>query len=139
MSDQVGVVRRLFDAVERRDLVGVLDCYDEDVEIHEAPSLPYGGVYRGREGAQRHAMAFLETWATYQSAEKIPLDARFQQGEAGTVTAVFRHRAVDPRRGARLDELEVGVYEVRDGKVARSQMLHADPAALVAFLEEAAS
>jgi len=36
MSDEVAVVRRLFAAVEDRDLQSMLACYADDVEIHEA-------------------------------------------------------------------------------------------------------
>ena len=48
MSDAMDVVRRLFRAVERRDRDAVMACYAEDVEIHEAAVLPYGGTWRGR-------------------------------------------------------------------------------------------
>jgi ketosteroid isomerase-like protein len=129
------VVRRLFEAVEARDLEGVLDCYDEAVEIHESPALPYGGVYRGRDGAVRHALAFVEAWGRYQTRAEVRMDPRFAAGDDGVVTVVFRHRAADPRRGERLDEPEVSVYEVRDGRIVRSQMFHADPSALARFLD----
>ena len=59
MSDDVAVVQRLFAAVEDRDLGSLLACYSEDVEITEADALPYGGVWRGMEGAVGHAMGFL--------------------------------------------------------------------------------
>lgn len=45
MSQQnVEIVKRLFDAVERRDLAGVLAIYDSQIVIREAESLPYGGM-----------------------------------------------------------------------------------------------
>jgi len=47
-------VRALFEAVDRRDGEGVRAGYDENITIHEAASLPYGGDYRGLEGALRH-------------------------------------------------------------------------------------
>jgi ketosteroid isomerase-like protein len=53
-------VRRLFKAVEERDLAGVLAAYDEDVVIREAESLPYGGEFHGHEGGQRHALGALK-------------------------------------------------------------------------------
>jgi uncharacterized protein len=44
MSQQhMETVKRLFDAVRRRDQTGVLEAYHPEVVIHEAPSLPYGG------------------------------------------------------------------------------------------------
>lgn len=137
MSTNVEVVRRLFDAVERRDLPGMLACYDEEVEIHEAASLPYGGVYRGLEGAVRHASAFQTTWAPYQTPTEYGLRADLVGGEDGAVVAAFRHRAVDPGTGLELDEAEVALYRVRDDKVVRSQMFHYDTAALLRFLDSA--
>ena len=44
-----------------------------------------------------------------------------------------------PKRGARLDAPEVSVYHVRDGKVLRSQMFHADSSAVAQFLTDAQS
>ncbi len=148
MARNVEVVRRLFDAVERRDLPGLLACYDEEVEIHEAPSLPYGGVYRGIDGAVRHVAAFQETWASYQTPAEYGMHADVMDvmdggdggdGGDGAVVAVFRHRAVDPGTGQRLDEAETALYRVRDGKIVRSQMLHYDTAALLGFLARARS
>jgi uncharacterized protein len=137
MGADVELVRRLFAAVERRDLAGVVECYHEEVEIHEAESLPYGGVHRGLDGAVRHAAQFVQTWAPYQTPAEHRLDATFAGAGGGTVVAVFRHRAVAPGGRLRLDEPEVAVYRVRAGKVVRSQMFHADPAALLRFLAEA--
>ncbi len=139
MSDDVDVVRRLFDAVERREGEQMLACYAEDVEIVEAATLPYGGTYRGHDGAVAHAEAFLAAWNRYQGPEEIQLDPQFFGDGAGTVCVVFRHRAADPVRGSRLDMPEVGIYHVRDGRVARSRMFHADSAAVAHFLREARS
>jgi ketosteroid isomerase-like protein len=137
MPDEADVIRRLFEAVERRDAVGVMACYADDVEIHEAAVLPYGGTWRAHEGALAHAQGFLAAWASYQGPDEIKLDPTFWADDSGTVCALFRHRAVDRARGVRLDLPEVGVYHVRDGKVVRSQMFHADSAAVAQFLTDA--
>jgi uncharacterized protein len=138
MSDDVEVVRRLFAAVENRDFERLLACYSDDIEINEADVLPWGGVWRGREGATAHAAAFMRTWGALQGPEEARLDARFVGDAAGTVCAVFRHRAVDPVSGARFDAPEVGVYQVRGERVVRSQMFHADSAAVLEFLQRVA-
>lgn len=138
MSDDVEVVRRLFAAVEDRDLDRVLDCYSDNVEITEAEVLPYGGVWRGREGAVAHAEGFMRAWGGLQGPEESRLDARFWGDGAGTVCAVFRHRARDRASGERFDAPEVGIYRIRDDRVASSQMFHADSAALIEFLSNVA-
>ena len=136
MTDDVDVVRRMFTAVEERDFDGLLACYSDDVEINEADVLPYGGVWRGREGVAGHAAGFMQAWGDLQGPGESKLDAQFFSDGAGTVCAVFRHRAVDPVSGARLDAPEVGVYRIRDDRVVRSQMFHADSAAVVTFLSK---
>jgi ketosteroid isomerase-like protein len=133
MFGKIDVVRRLFDAVERRDLETVLDCYDADVEIVEAASLPYGGTYRGHEGARRHAAGFVSIWGPLQTPAEHRLDAEFCDGPGDTVVALFRHRAFNPITDERFDEPELSVYEVRDGKVVRSQMFHADSLSVAGF------
>ena len=134
--DDIAVVRRLFAAVEDRDFDGLLACYSDDVEINEADVLPYGGVWRGRQGIADHAAGFMRAWGNLQGPDEVRLDAQFFGDGAGTVCAVFRHRAVDPQTGTRFDAPEVGVYEVRDQHVVRSQMFHADSAAAAAFLRD---
>jgi ketosteroid isomerase-like protein len=134
MPDEVEVVRRLFAAVENRDLAGLLACYSDDVEINEANSLPWGGVWRSRSGAVAHAAAFNRVWGVLQDHETCSMDPHFWGDGCGTVCALFRHRAVDPASGDRFDAPEVGIYRVRAGRVVHSQMFHADSGAVLAFL-----
>jgi ketosteroid isomerase-like protein len=135
MAAPVEVVRRLFDAVERRDLDAVLDCYHPEVEIREAEALPYGGRYHGRDGAIQHALAWHRAWGPLQVGADARMDAEFLAGADGTVVVLFTHRATDPACGTRLVEPEVSVYRLAGEKVVRSQMFHADPAAVAGFLQ----
>lgn len=137
MTSDVDVVRRVFQAVDERDLEGLMACYSPDVEIVESPALPYGGVYAGLEGAHRHAMAFTGAWGNFQSQEETPLDPQFVGDGAGTVAVLFRHRARDAATGRAIDLPEVSTYEVANGKITRFQMFHLDPGALTAFLHAA--
>jgi ketosteroid isomerase-like protein len=127
----------MFKAVEDRDLEGLLSCYDQKVEINEAGSLPYGGVYREQDGAREHSARFRRTWGAFQGPDERRLDPVFFEGADGRVAVLFRHRAVDPEGGRSFDQPEVSIYEVREGRVVRSQMFHADSAAVIGFLEEA--
>ena len=85
MSDEVQVVRRLFAAVEDRNLENLLACYSDDVEIREAEELPYGGTWRGRAGAAAHAAAVLGSWGALQDRETCSLEPHFWGDGAGTV------------------------------------------------------
>jgi hypothetical protein len=46
-AENVEVIRRLFRAVEARDIELMYDIYARDVIVREAPSLPYGGATPG--------------------------------------------------------------------------------------------
>jgi ketosteroid isomerase-like protein len=138
MPDDVDAVRRLFAAVEKREFDSLLACYSGDIEINEAAVLPWGGVWRGPDGVAAHAAEFMRTWGALQGPQEARLDAQFFRDGEGTVCALFRHRAVDPVSGARFDAPEVGIYRIRNHRIVRSQMFHADSAAVVAFLSNAA-
>ena len=134
-AENVEVVRRLFRAVEERDLEGVLDAYDPEIVIHEADSLPYGGDHRGLKGAKRHAYGFWRTWRFLQSADETKLGATFLDG-GDRVVALFRHRA-HSADGKKIDLPVVGVYEVRGGRVVEARMFHFDTVEISEFLKRA--
>lgn len=129
-------VRALFEAVAARDLPGILGCYSADVTIEEASSLPYGGVYRGPEGAYEHAVAFWRTWGAYQPDTVETLNpAMFTDG--GVVVVQWQLEARDPVSGAHIACPAVSVYELRDGLITDARMFHLDTAALLRFLDPA--
>ena len=133
-QENVSVVRRLFKAVESRDLAGLLAAYDTDVVIHEARSLPYGGEYRGLGGATRHAMGYLKTWGKFQTPADTSLDATFL--DAGDhVVVLWRQKAHSANREAQIDLPAVSLYKIRAGKVAESRMYHSDTSAILRFLK----
>lgn len=130
------VVSTLFAAVAARDLSTMLSCYAPDVTIREAASLPYGGCYHGIAGARDHAARFWGTWGRYQPPVD-RLDETIYSYDHARVFVQWRHRAHDPRSGARLDDPVTGVYELSHGLVNSSTMFHFDTAAVLAFLRDA--
>jgi uncharacterized protein len=133
MSEKLELVQRLFKAVEERDAAGVVACYADDVEIHEADSLPYGGVYCGRDGALCHWERVIGAWRPLQVGLRPDLSPGFIDGDGDTVAVLFRARGIDAS-GDRFDAPEVGIYKARSARIVRSQMFHADAAAVVRFL-----
>jgi hypothetical protein len=66
----LGVIR----AVEERDAEKLFELYHEEVELHEAPSLPYGGVVEGISSLKEQLESapedtWLGTWGPVQPTE----------------------------------------------------------------------
>jgi uncharacterized protein len=127
-ADQVrSTVARLLRAVEEHDADGYLDAtYHPDVAIHEAPALPYGGIYRGHDGVARHAAAFLETWSPHQMRADRSLQAQI---DAATDYAYVRWSL--GLAGRRFDV--VSHYRFRDGLICESRMFPFDVVGLLGW------
>jgi uncharacterized protein len=139
MTENVEVVLAAFRAVEERDGDGLLALYHPEVEFVEAPSLPYGGTFWGKEDIRNRLVraseeTWLTTWGPLQPTDaERSMDPRVVAANGSEVVVHYRQRALAPS-GERFDAPVLGLYEVRDGLFARAQMFHFDTAAVVAFL-----
>jgi ketosteroid isomerase-like protein len=134
-SEALATVRKLFEAVSRRDPGEYFGAYHPDILISEAPSLPYGGDYKGLEGVLRHAERFRATWDRYQPEGRRQLEPEFLAA-GDRVIVLWRLRAL----GADGDSVNlpaVSIYRLQDGKIIESRMFHFDTVALVRFLDRA--
>jgi ketosteroid isomerase-like protein len=135
----LGVLR----AVEQRDAVALFELYHDDVELHDAPSLPYAHAARGKTSMREQLETapeetWLGTWGPLQPTEnERRMDPRVVASKGDEVVVLYTTRALAPD-GERFESQVLGLYEVRDGKFARAQMFHYDTAAMLAFLERAA-
>lgn len=142
MTDNADLVLEVFEAVERRDAEGLLSLYHPEIEFVDAPSLPYGGTFRGLEEI-RHQLerdpkkTWLGTWGSLQpTGTERHMDPRVVAASGNEVVVFYRQRALAPS-GERFDGPVLGLYEVRDRMFARAQMFHFDTAAVVGFLARA--
>lgn len=144
MDEKAKVVLDAIAAVEERDAEKLFGLYHEDIEFFDAPSLPYGGAARGKATLQEQferapEETWLGTWGPLQPTDaERRMDPRVVSVQGDEVVVHYRQRAVSPS-GERFDAPVIGLYEVHDGKFARAQMFHYDTAAVVAFLERAAT
>ena len=142
MSSNVDVVLQTIRAVEQRDAQALFALYHPELEMHDAPSLPYGGTRSGLndigEDIEHHPeRTWLGTWGPLQPTEaERRMDPRVVAANDREVVVLYRQRGLDPT-GERFDAPVVGLYEVHEGKFARAQMFHFDTAAVVKFLTEA--
>lgn len=142
MASPAEVVLAVFRAVEQRDREGLFALYHDDVEFHEAPSLPYGGRLRGKAVLWEQLQTtpektWLGTWGPVQPTDaERRMDPRVVATSGEEVTVLYTQRALSPD-GERFESPVIGLYEVRDGKFARAQMFHYDTAGILAFLDRA--
>ena len=142
MSSNVDVVLQTIQAVEQRDAQALFALYHPQVEMRDAPSLPYGGTRSGlndiREDIEHNPeRTWLGTWGPLQPTEaERRMDPRVVAANDREVVVLYRQRALDPA-GERFDAPVLGLYEVHEGKFARAQMFHFDTAAVVKFLTKA--
>ena len=140
VQDNIRLVLESLRAVEQRDGQRLVELYHPDVEFHDAPSLPYGGVVSGKPAMETHmyaARSWAGTWIPLQPTDaERRMDPRVVAANEREVVVLYRHRAVGAE-GERLDSPVLGLYELRDGKLVRAQMFHYDTAALVGFLARA--
>jgi uncharacterized protein len=142
MNREAEVALAAIRAVEERDAETLFGLYHHEVEFHEAPSLPYGGSSSGKDFLRRQVdgepqRTWLGTWGPLQPTERERrMDPRVIATDGETVVVLYRQRAV-AASAERLDAPVLGLYHVRDGKLARAQMFHFDTAAIMRFLAKA--
>ena len=131
--ENVDVIRELFSAIERGDALEVLKRYDPAIVIREhSESLPYGGGFRGTNGAIRHMRRWASTWRRSAGITSVLKPTFIDAGDR--VVAIWRHRA-ESIGGAQLDAPIAGLYTLRDGLITEAQMFHADTVTILRFLD----
>jgi ketosteroid isomerase-like protein len=118
-QENVEVVRRLFDAVARRDSETVLSLYDPDVEWDGSRhrwSEVIGGPprWRGHDGLRRWAREYYESWESLEDTIEDVIDA----GE--DVVVIVSTRGRGRTSGIAVEWLHhAAVWSVRDGRIVR--------------------
>jgi ketosteroid isomerase-like protein len=135
-SETVAIVLQAFRAVEERDDERLLGLYHPERELHWTPSLPFGGT--SRAGVKdRAGPRWSQVWEPFQPTEaERRMDPRVVAATEKEVVVLWHQRAVSPG-GKRFDDEVLGLYEVRDQKLARAQMFYFDAIAVQRFLATA--
>lgn len=130
----VEVMLEIFAAIEGRDAARFAELVQPDVELHWPPSLQYGGSTAGPEP---DGPTWGRTWLPLQSgpAER-RMDPRIVAASEDEVVVLWRQRGLSPS-GERLDSPVLGLYRLRDGRLARAQMFYFDPVSVGAFVAAA--
>lgn len=132
----LGLVRRAFEALSRRDVRTLLEVAAPDVEFlapRTATLAREGRSYRGHDGILRYMRDVARVW---EELELIP--HRYVPVGAGQVLVVGRVRARG-QGGYIVDEGVTWLVDVRDGKVTGSRPCSAEEAQAIEVAESAAA
>lgn len=123
-------VRALFDAVLAGDVDTIAALLHPDLEVIEPESLPYGGVYRGKD-------AFLtDLFPKLTGLVDVGIEGVRILGEESVAMAQMDGVFTARRTGAQLRMPYVEVYEFDGGLISRITVYPADTKALADFLTE---
>jgi ketosteroid isomerase-like protein len=116
-EENVEIVRRLYDAVARRDAATVLSLYDPEVEWDGTRS-PLGNLtgelfYHGHAGIRRMSRYWQEAWETIEYEIEELIDAGDQ------VISVLTYRTRGRVSGADVEQTDYPVWTIKEGKIIR--------------------
>jgi ketosteroid isomerase-like protein len=119
--ENADLVRRATEEYLRRGLGAVIDSWDPEIELHDAPGFPGPPVYSGPQAVDRRLRDFIQSFEDFAVEIEDVLDV-------GDKVVVMVHQHGRPRGGAGKVAQRIGwVVTVRDRKVVRME-IHASSA-----------
>ena len=112
-QENVEIVREANAAFNRRDLDHWIEFFDPEIEYHDTPEFPDGGMHLGREGFRRHVESYLDAW----SDASVEVDAR---AVGKQVVGRVRYTGAGMASGIEVETPEFGaLYDFRAGRIRR--------------------
>jgi uncharacterized protein len=113
-EENIEFVKGLYAAFRRGDVPAVLAGFADDIELHEAEGMPYGGLYRGGEAVLQNVFGPIAT-----DVEGFAVMPEEFVGSGDAVAVVGRYTGIGKVTGKTLDVPVVHVWDIRDGKLTR--------------------
>jgi ketosteroid isomerase-like protein len=130
-TENVEIVRRIYDAVARRDGVTPFELYSEDIvwdhSRHRAVAMYTEPVFHGHEGVRQ---SWRDGLAAFREVD-LALDKLTDAGD-DRVLALVREHHVGRASGAPVDGEHYAVWTLAGGKVTRMQIFDEREEALAA-------
>ena len=124
------IVQRLHEALQARNYPALFSSLSPEIRIIHSPGLPWGGTFRGHDGAK----VFLERMASYVTSY-VAIERILDAGDHLAVTG--RTYGATRRSGRRFDVPFVHLWHLEEGVVVRLQVVLDLPAFQVALADAA--
>jgi hypothetical protein len=124
--DPVRIVEEVYDAFRRRDMPKIFSLLSPEIEIAQSEELPWGGLYRGHEGARQ----FFGKLGTHLSST---LAVERLISAADQVVAIGWTEGTVDATGAYYRVPIAHIWRVRDGLVVNTQFIIDHPLMLAAL------
>jgi ketosteroid isomerase-like protein len=127
-QENVEIVRRMLDAINRGDVDAAIEPASEDFEADWSNSRGLlSGIHRGRDEARASLKTFLEPWESlrWDPEELIEL-------EDNRVLAVSHIRMRGRESGVEVSATGASIWTIRDGKAAAMKLYQSKAEALEA-------
>lgn len=124
-QSNVQVIQDFYAALGRGELNAAFAHLDPEFELHQAESLPYGGVFRGHTGVTKFFEVFRQTWANFESVDV----EYFAAGDNVIVYSRIRGRA--KQNDNELEMPMIQVFRMRSGKAITAHPFYWDTARLL--------
>jgi ketosteroid isomerase-like protein len=131
-SEAIKALRRFYAAEEQYVVSGAKDfsiiakTLHEDVVMHQAASLPYGGDWKGHRGFEAWMKAMSGVWSKLEH-----LDVRIFDAGDDTVFTRARAKVTSRATGQTIEFQILHQVTVKDGKIYRAEPFYWDTAALI--------
>jgi ketosteroid isomerase-like protein len=113
----------------KADFADLAACLDPEVVMVQAPSLPYGGVWRGPRGIEEFMAAMSDAWQALEF-----LDQRFVVGD-GAVVVLNRGRLTARATGRVLETSVMQLITIQDGLIREIHPFYQDTMAVAEVLD----
>jgi ketosteroid isomerase-like protein len=113
-------VSAMYQAIRDKDVETAHDCFADDVEIHESPALPWGGVYHGKENFPK----IVEQLGKYVDMNTLEIEEVVGDGDRAWGCLTWKVIGSDDRTTV------AEQYAVRDGKIISARVFYYDPGQL---------
>jgi ketosteroid isomerase-like protein len=119
MTDEIAVVRRLYEAFRAQDADAILAVLHPAFQgdVSEGMPLGVGGHHDGPEAMLR------EVWAPIFEAYDVRVDAEDLVGSGDRVIAVGTYRGIERATGAPFEAIFAHVLSIRDGQIRSLQQI----------------